>query len=40
MNHFYFTAVPNGARQTPEALQVWKERLATLRANERGEIIN
>ncbi len=27
-------------RQTPEALQAWKERLAALRADERAEIIN
>ncbi len=27
-------------RLTPEALQAWKERLAELRADERGEIIN
>jgi hypothetical protein len=27
-------------RLTPEALQAWRERLAALRADERGEIIN
>jgi len=27
-------------RQTPEALQAWHDRLAALRAHERGEIIN
>jgi hypothetical protein len=27
-------------RQTPEALQVWRDRLAAIRADERGEIIN
>ena len=27
-------------RQTPEALQAWRDRLAALRADERGEIIN
>ena len=27
-------------RQAPETLQAWKERLAVLRADERGEIIN
>ena len=27
-------------RQTPEALQVWCDRLAAIRADERGEIIN
>ena len=27
-------------RLTPEALQEWRERLAVLRADERGEIIN
>ena len=27
-------------RLTPEALQTWRERLAVLRADERGEIIN
>ena len=27
-------------RLTPEALQVWRERLAALRSDERGEIIN
>jgi len=28
------------ARLTPEALRVWRERIAVLRADERGEIIN
>ena len=32
--------VTDWERLTPEALQAWKERLATLRADERGEIIN
>ena len=32
--------VPNWRRQTPEALRAWKDRLAALRAVERGEIIN
>ena len=32
--------VTDWTRQTPEALQAWKERLAALRADERGEIIN
>ncbi|SDK77851.1 rifampin ADP-ribosylating transferase [Arthrobacter sp. ov407] len=32
--------VTDWARQAPEALQTWKERLAELRADERGEIIN
>lgn len=27
-------------RQTPEALQAWRERLAALRDDDRGEIIN
>lgn len=27
-------------RQTPESLRAWRERLAALRADERGEIIN
>jgi len=27
-------------RQTPEALQVWRDRLAKVREDERGEIIN
>ncbi len=27
-------------RQTPEALQAWRDRLAALRTQERGEIIN
>jgi rifampin ADP-ribosylating transferase len=32
--------VTDWTRLTPEALQNWRERLATLRADERGEIIN
>ena len=32
--------VTDWTRQTPEALQQWRERLAALRADERGEIIN
>lgn len=32
--------VTDWTRLTPEALQAWKERLAELRADERGEIIN
>ena len=32
--------VTDWTRQTPEALQAWKERLAVLRADEQGEIIN
>lgn len=32
--------VTDWTRQTPEALQMWRERLAVLRADERGEIIN
>ena len=32
--------VTDWTRQAPEALQVWKERLAALRADERGQIIN
>ena len=32
--------VTNWRRQTPEALRAWKDRLAALRAVERGEIIN
>ena len=32
--------VTDWTRQTPEALQTWKERLAALRRDERGEIIN
>jgi hypothetical protein len=27
-------------RQTPEALQAWRDRLSAIRADERGEIIN
>jgi hypothetical protein len=27
-------------RQTPEALQAWRDRLAVIRADQRGEIIN
>lgn len=32
--------VTDWTRQTPEALQVWRDRLAELAADERGEIIN
>lgn len=32
--------VADWTRLTPEALQTWRERLAALRADERGEIIN
>ncbi|MFF2493634.1 NAD(+)--rifampin ADP-ribosyltransferase [Agromyces sp. NPDC058064] len=32
--------VAEWTRLTPEALQEWRERLAALRADERGEIIN
>ena len=32
--------VTDWTRQTPEALQAWKERPAALCADERGEIIN
>jgi hypothetical protein len=32
--------VADWTRQTPEALRAWHERLAVLRADERGEIIN
>jgi rifampin ADP-ribosylating transferase len=32
--------VTDWTRLTAEALQEWKERLAALRADERGEIIN
>lgn len=32
--------VTDWVRQTPEALQAWKERLAALRADTRGQIIN
>jgi hypothetical protein len=32
--------VTDWTRLTPEALQAWRERLAELRADERGEIIN
>ncbi len=32
--------VTDWTRQTPEALQTWRERLAVLREHERGEIIN
>ncbi len=32
--------VTDWERLTPEALQAWRERLAALRADERGEIIN
>jgi len=32
--------VSDWTRQTPEALEAWRERLAVLRADVRGEIIN
>jgi hypothetical protein len=32
--------VEDWTRQTPEALQRWRERLAALREEERGEILN
>ncbi len=32
--------VTDWTRQTPEALQAWRKRLAELRVDERGEIIN
>ena len=32
--------VADWTRLTPEALQAWRERLAELRADERGQIIN
>jgi rifampin ADP-ribosylating transferase len=32
--------VTDWTRLTPEALQMWKDRLSALRAEERGEIIN
>ena len=32
--------VANWTRQTPEAPQAWRDRLAAIRADERGEIIN
>ena len=32
--------ITDWTRLTPEALQAWRERLAALRADERGEIIN
>ena len=32
--------VSDWARQTPEALQLWRDRLAALLADERGDIIN
>lgn len=32
--------VTDWARLTPEALQAWRDRLAVLREDERGEIIN
>ena len=32
--------VADWTRLTPEALQAWRQRLAALRADERGEIIN
>jgi hypothetical protein len=31
--------VADWTRQTPEALQAWRDRLAALREDERGEII-
>jgi len=32
--------VTDWTRQTPAALQAWRDRLATIREDERGEIIN
>jgi Rifampin ADP-ribosyl transferase len=32
--------VSDWTRQAPEVLQMWKERLTELRADERGEVIN
>jgi len=32
--------VPDWTRQSPAQLQAWRERLAAIRADERGEIIN
>jgi hypothetical protein len=32
--------VDDWTRQTPEALQAWRDRLAVMRADERAEIIN
>ena len=32
--------VTDWTRQTPAALQAWRDRLALIRADERGEIIN
>lgn len=32
--------VADWPRQTPEALQAWRDRLAAIREDERGEIIN
>jgi hypothetical protein len=32
--------VVDWTRQTPEALQAWRDRLAAIRADDRGEIIN
>jgi hypothetical protein len=32
--------VTDWTRQTPESLQAWRDRLAALHADERGEIIN
>ena len=32
--------ITDWTRQTPEALQAWRDRLAALSADERGEIIN
>ena len=32
--------VTDWTRQTPEALQAWRDRLAAIRADDRGEILN
>jgi rifampin ADP-ribosylating transferase len=32
--------VTDWTRQTPEALEAWRDRLARIRADDRGEIIN
>jgi rifampin ADP-ribosylating transferase len=32
--------VTDWTRLTPEALAMWRDRLASIRADERGEIIN
>jgi hypothetical protein len=32
--------VTDWTRQTPEALQAWRDRIAAIPADERGEIIN